>query len=536
MSSPRLPSLLLFLFTGATACSSSSEAGGPPSGAGGAGADAGGAENSAGRGTGGGRAGTCGFDSPAFCDTFESGPKEGGRSGELDPAKWSVTRGGPWQHASLDEAFTIGPTLLPTCRPGLPARALPDAEILICDPTPAVPSRHLLTATAAQNYGLSTYRIRQPFDFAGRTGTLKFDVNLENNGLGGWPAISVSADPSPAPSFDWEERGSGPRNGFEIEFNGGWCNNKHTVEVGLFEFADYVQTDARPSFDCETPHAETSPDALNHVEVYLTANHVEVWVSDPSPDGTNFPNFHQLYAADLNLPFERGSVNLIVRNHATMKYWGGSAWTVRWDNVGFDGPVVGGSREYDVPDSLTDVPDLDGCTISGSCEWRGDVIAAHPGDDSVCGPDVSCKAAGNSKNVGYVVPREDESSPASLRIPGVDLEGATGAKLVFAATYPWFDWNGVSKPPTAIDLRYRLNAGAWHDRFITDAEANAFTDFSPSLGGAGAGAGLVNQVMDVDLAELSTGDNLLELQTSGTWTGDYRAGVTGVSLVLTTKQ
>ncbi|HWP08882.1 MAG TPA: hypothetical protein VNN72_24230, partial [Polyangiaceae bacterium] len=34
--------------------------------------------------------GTCGFDEPAFCDTFESGPKDGGRSGELDPAHWSV--------------------------------------------------------------------------------------------------------------------------------------------------------------------------------------------------------------------------------------------------------------------------------------------------------------------------------------------------------------------------------------------------------------------------------------------------------------
>jgi len=46
----------------------------------------------------------------------------------------------------------------------------------------------------------------------------------------------------------------------------------------------------------------------------------------------------------------------------------------------------------------------------------------------------------------------------------------------------------------------------------------------------------LNQVVDVDLADLKNGDNLLELQTSGTWTGDYRAGVTGVDLVLTTKK
>jgi hypothetical protein len=478
--------------------------------------------------------GTCGFDAPAFCDTFESGPHAGGREGELDPARWSVTRGYPMAPPSRDDAFTIGPALVPACHAGLPARMLPDSDVFICDPTARLPSRHLLTTTAAQNYGLSTYRIRQPFDFAGRTGTLKFDVSLENQGLGGWPAISISRDPSPAPSFDWEERGSGPRDGVEIEFDSGWCNTPHTVEVGLFTFQDYDQTAARASFDCGTPHATTTPDALNHVEVYLSANHLEVWASDPSPDGTTFPNFHELYAADLNLPFERGSVNLIVRNHATMKYWVGSAWSVRWDNIGFDGPVVADTREYGAPDSLTPVDGITGCGIEGGCAWRGDVIAANPGNDTVCDPSVSCTADGQGRNVGYVVPRDDEASPVALHIPGVNLDGATAARLVLAATYPSFDWNGVSKPPTAIDLQYRLNGGAFHDRFITAVEATAFTDFNPSLGGAGAGAGFLNQVIDLDVTELKSGDNLLELQTSGTWTGDYRAGVIGVDLVLST--
>lgn len=480
------------------------------------------------------QAGTCGFDAPAFCDTFETGPHAGGRGGELDPALWSVTRGAPSNPPSPGGAFAIGPAIVPACRVGLPARMLPDSDVLICDPTALVPSRHLLTTTAAQNYGLSTYRIRQPFDFSGRTGTLKFDVSLENQGLGGWPAISISRDPSPAPSFDWEERGSGPRDGIEIEFDTGWCNTPHTVEVGLFTFQDYDQTAARGSFDCGTPHAMTQPDALNHVEVYLSANHLEVWASDPSPDGTTFPNFHRLYAADLNLSFERGSVNLNVRNHATLKYWVGSAWSVRWDNVGFDGPVVADTREYDVPDSLIPLDGIDGCGVEGGCAWRGDVIAANPGNNMLCNPDVSCTADGQKMNVGYVVPRDDEPAPVALHVPGVNLDGATSARLVLAATYPSFDWNGVSKPPTAIDLQYRLNGGPFHDRFITAVEATAFTDFNPSLGGAGAGAGFLNQIIDVDLAELKSGDNLLELQTSGTWTGDYRAGVIGVDLVLST--
>ena len=87
-------------------------------------------------------------------------------------------------------------------------------------------------------------------------------------------------------------------------------------------------------------------------------------------------------------------------------------------------------------------------------------------------------------------------------------------------------------PPTHLDLRFRVNGGAWHDRFITAVEANAFTDFSPDLGGAGAGAGLLNQAIDLDLAELRDGDNLVELLAAGTWTGTYRVSVTGVDLVL----
>jgi hypothetical protein len=475
--------------------------------------------------------GTCGLDKPAFCDAFEQGPGEPGRSGELDLARWSGVRGGPWEHPDLQSAFTIGPALLPACRAGLPATVLPGRDALICDPVPGAPTRHALITAAAQNYGLTSYRIRQPFDFAGRTGTIKLDAVLVNDGLGGWPAVAISEDPSPAPSFDWEERGSGPRNGLEIEFSGGWCNNPNTLEVGLYTFRDYVQTAMRPSFDCATPHTTTASDRFNHVEIYLARDKLEVWASDPSPDGRDFSNFQRLLAVDLDLPFTRGYVNLIVRNHATMKYWKGSAASTRFDNVGFDGPVISATREFSAPDSLTVTHGLDGCKMNGSCLWRGDVIAQHPDDNTLCPPEMSCQFDGEGRNVGYVVPNPDET-PIAITLPGVELAGATRARLALAATYPWFDWNGVSMPPTAIALRYRLNDGAWHDRYINEVEANAFTDFSPDLGGAGHGAGLLNQIIELDLAELQAGDNRIELQGKGTWTGSYRIGVTGLDLIL----
>lgn len=45
----------------------------------------------------------------------------------------------------------------------------------------------------------------------------------------------------------------------------------------------------------------------------------------------------------------------------------------------------------------------------------------------------------------------------------------------------------------------------------------------------------LNQIIDLDLAELQDGDNTLELISSGTWTGSYRLATAGIDLVLTTE-
>jgi hypothetical protein len=474
--------------------------------------------------------GGCGFEHAAFCETFEDGPQAGGRSGELDPARWSAVRGYPQVgHASFEQAFTIPPAWIDACRADLSnTTVLPSGDALVCDPTPTIPTRHFVGAVGAQNYGLSTYRIRQPFDFAGRTGTIKLDVDLTGVGLGGWPAIVIAEDPSPAPSFDWEERGSGPRNGVSIEFVGGGCA-EGPIRPSFYVFRDYVQTHPAPPEGCGPEHVQTQLGALNHVEIYLTQTHLEVWASDASPDGVEFPNFHLVGSIDLDLPFSRGYVSLVGRNHATLKYWIGAAWLTRWDNVAFDGPVITDWREHSAPDSLTVVEGIEGCMIGGVCQWRGQTIREHASAD-VCPPTAACTAPGQAHNVGYVVANEDEA-PIAVTIPGVRLEGATRARIVLATDHPYFEWNGMFPPPTALNVRYRLNGGIWHDRFVTEIEANAFASFYPDTVPQ-LGAGLLNQAIEIDLAELREGDNTLELQASGSWTGSYRTAVTGIDLVL----
>jgi hypothetical protein len=467
--------------------------------------------------------GKCGLAAPAFCDTFEQGPLDGARSGELDPKHWSVLRAFPTLHSELGFAFEIGPALLPECRPGVTGTyALPDDDTRICEPTQSIGSRHLLAAVAAQNYGINTYRIRYPFDFTGRTGTISLDMNLSGGGLFGWSALAISADPSPAPSYDFPERGSGARNGVQIEFSAGFCNTPDTSVPQFFSSKNFVETVHPFADDCDQPHAKTSPDALNHVELRVSASGVEVWASDASPDGVTFPNFQRIGMLAVELPFSRGYISLIARNHATLKYWSGASWATRWDNVGFDGPIIRGGREYSAPEPLGATTRLAGCEIEGACVFVGKVIQDGLLEDAAdC---VACEAEGEGRTTGWVVPTEDET-PVSIEIPGVSRVAMTGARLVLAVGYPWFEWNGVFPPPTALGLRYRLNGGTWHERFVTEDEANAF-------GGEQEGAGLLNQIITLEPAEIVDGTNVLEVGSIGTWTGAYRASIAGVDLLL----
>ena len=149
-----------------------------------------------------------------------------------------------------------------------------------------------------------------------------------------------------------------------------------------------------------------------------------------------------------------------------------------------------------------------------ACQWEGDVIPAFPMDSGrvMCAM-TTCTYDGEGRNVGYTIPTADVdpmTPPVALHFTGVALGAAKRARLVLAASYPWFEWNMMFPPPTHLNLRHRENGGAWHDRFLTDVEANAFMDFNPSLGGAGASAGLFNEAIDLDLASLHDGDNLVE--------------------------
>jgi hypothetical protein len=393
---------------------------------------------------------------------------------------------------SNGNAFPVGGAMIPSCRSTLHPPVFPDGDTLICDPSADVGSNHLLVAVAAQNYGLNSYRIRQPFDFAGRTGKIVFDA--EAYSTLGWISLEVTEDPIADPSYALfvnDEGGILPKNGFELQFSStcgqGGVPTMVTMR-GLHVFANYADSVHSPANPVCTGVEQGK---LNHFEVSVSQKRIELRVSPFSADGVKFAAPELMYAADVDLPFSRGYVHVTVHNHATLKYstgtWAGNAgatnldaWVARWDNVGFDGPVVVGPREYEVLDSLTPTKDLN--------------------DD----PNNPTHTA---VNLGYLAPDVAKGPASVLHFVGVDLTGAKTARLAVSSYFPSGSFDQYV-------LRYRFNGKEWRDRGLSHDEVTALT--SPVVTGSSGtpgSLGALGQMIDVPLSDLATGDNSLEFVT-----------------------
>lgn len=392
--------------------------------------------------------------------------------------------GGP---TNDDEAVAVGLATTGSCRAGLPDRVPVTQDTLICDGNDQIQSNHLLVATAAQNYGQNSYRARQPFDFAGRTGTIVFDADGSNAGLLGWISLEITELPTPAPSFTFQqnfENGSIPENGIEIQF----VHNCGGANVGVSDIIVYDDFAQAAVFSLGPSCVPAIKGKLNHFEVRVSEQHIEVYATPPSDDGITFGEPVLLGSADIALPFSRGYVHFTTHNHATLKYSDETmdAWVVRWDNLGFDGPaIVGAFREYEALDSLT-------------------------------------QTAAGKTNVAYRLADESQGPAQTIEIHGVDIQGATRAQLALQ------NWNlhfAGAEPPADYALNYRLNGGAWKSRTLTASELQMMVDLP--------NAGTRSIMLDVDLADLIAGTNQLELTTTNADMG-YPPVVLNIDLILET--
>jgi hypothetical protein len=393
----------------------------------------------------------------AFFESFDAPAPAGGgnRNGDLSTARFSVAR---WRsELSFDgnQHVTAGPPL-------------PD-DVRIVDGRAVV-------AVGSQNYGDTSVRIARPLDIAGRTGTVHFDTSLYvPNGLWGWPTVYFLADPYSAPSYHEDNSdGALPAEGLGIHFQRTCQGSRPSPMAAVRTYTGHVETthhdEAGRESWCPDLEVTTAEGLLNRVELRLSTSRLEIWASDASADGETFGPLRQMWSGTIALTFTRGFVYLGAHNHATLKYGGPEAWTTYWDNVGFDGPVVPTTRVSQVPNS---------------------------------GP----------RTFGYPLPNgADGGAGLTLALPGVDLAGASGARLVLDLGADHL----TNRDYTEWRLNYRFNGATWHAATLDPAQYGTF-GYSWSI--------------PVEVSEVLDGDNTVELSGTGFFDG-YQPYVANIDLVV----
>jgi hypothetical protein len=395
----------------------------------------------------------CGLPTPAFCEDFET-PHPGGRGGDIDEKKWgvgrfSMSKSGMFSRNPGNSNISGAENVPTLC--GQPfVNVLPPTDVRVCPGISGGAMSNQLQELMhdGDGFALNEIRVRQPFDFTGRTGTVVFEVDAKRNkafdGHGWWTEFWISKDPAPLPYHGAPTVGSFSNDavGFQIAPVDGPCFDKFECnQVGrVFLAKDYdlIRDTGLPSAQIKTADGKT-----NRFKMLINKDTIEVWATDYDAP-TNFKKIVTVNNLGLRftvgyLHLQHSQYNADKANHAT------SAQVYRWDNVGFDGPVLPNPRAYDAPDK---------------------------------GP-----SGDGTFDMGYPVPTTGRTT--SITIPGVDLTGASKGQL-----------NLNVHADGNCALRYRFNGKAWH------------TLTTPST--FGDGVLMRTFTLDAPLTELVAGDNKIE--------------------------
>jgi hypothetical protein len=400
---------------------------------------------------------------PAFCDTFAEGPEgDGSRAGQLNGVVWGVSRyTGNQNFGSSANDWALAK--LSTC--GSTALVSPPDDVQVCDGRLVDTVNDGGTVTALAMYP------KQPFDFAGRTGIIAFDVSNDSQGShAAWPELWMSDQPVPVP-FIHEGLGNLPQNGFGIRFAG--CSSGPCLGTASVDSAVVVTNHvANDSFfggslvvhDLASVK-ESQPGQMNHYEVQVSQHQIEVYATNAFSGTLNLavtPLVHIATIPNLNLNFTRGLVWLEDAHYNANKFNTQRLHTFFWDDLEFDGPVLPRDLGFDVPDN-------------------------HAPDNSAqAGPSVT------AADTGYFVA---SGTSRHLTVPGVTgVAEARGALLTF-------DYRTSSEPAT---LTVAVNG---HTITVTAS--------SDTLG------------VPVPLSDINTGNNTVTFTA-----GNYGMNVMNIDLIM----
>jgi len=338
-------------------------------------------------------ANACGMqlgDTPAvFCDTFDAPAGTTSRAGDLNANVWGASRQiGGGTNFGQGEYKQWNSTAIQKCDGSTPTVNSPD-DIIICN-------GQLREASNDNNSGVFdpgdvtslAMCPKQPFDFAGRTGTVSFDVSNDTAGShAAWPEFWISDLPVPDPFNHFDSWQSLPANGLGIRFHAqapigmwGTCPNGNNLDqyrwtVGSVAVVrNYVLDDtdgygpgivkATP-LDCVT--VSSGPGQMNHVELRIWQSQIDVYATDAGVAATPATLKHISVITNANLTLTRGLIWI-----EDVHYNADKAGTDRpsqrqhtfsWDNVAFDGPFTYRDFAYDALDDTA--PGLNGSVNLG---------------------------------------------------------------------------------------------------------------------------------------------------------------------------
>jgi hypothetical protein len=273
------------------------------------------------------------------------------RSGELDGIVWGASRSTSDDNQGQGSYFTWHASQMNHC--GTTTTVGPELDLQICN-------GQLMEAVNDGGGNVTSFAQypKQPFDFAGRTGIVSFDVGDDTQGSHmAWPEFVLTDLPVPAPGDQHAGINDFAANSFGVSMAED-CRNGQAINPQTGDFGDswsvdkffttkdsQWQTTAPPLLGCVKK--PTAFGQVNHVEIRISQNHQEVWATDPGST-----TLKEIAAANLNLTLTRGLAWMEDIHYNACKDPGTQCdHTFVWDNFGFDGPILPRDLTFDVLDA-----------------------------------------------------------------------------------------------------------------------------------------------------------------------------------------
>ncbi len=345
-----------------------------------------------------------------FCDTWPGGFCDDFRDEQHTDHRMFAMPGEPY---SLDILSTTGPQYaaqqLDCCADGPPPA-----------PMGFTANEHMMIIMADGDFGDAVLRLHRPFDFAGRTGHIHFDVDLKTAARR-YLRLMLSPELTKRGIDDRKGETIYPNNALVVFFING-AFSATLLKSGSCG-GGYCLGNA---FDVSSPRYFGHDNVRDHVDVYVSRSHVRIDVNGARYVDRGVPDlgFDRAYVyfeqASYN-PCKDGSVPGEVWPDRPLDQCTEAAQEFHWDNIAFDGPVLpynsltpAGSEDavfnaYSVSRGFNDGAPGD-CTVKGvpasplgPARWGTWVtwVARLPAGTPVSTADIACRYSfvGDGSNV-----------------------------------------------------------------------------------------------------------------------------------------